>query len=122
MEITEILMMVVIGFWVYIPAMLPNSNAALIGGGTPVDFGKSWKGQRILGDGKTWRGFIGGALSGVLIGILMIGISVLCGSEDHWGFGPSWADNIGLLFCMSFGSLIGSRLLYGRFCSIYTLP
>lgn len=110
MEITEILMMVVIGFWVYIPAMLPNSNAALIGGGTPVDFGKSWKGQRILGDGKTWRGFIGGALSGVLIGILMIGISVLCGSEDHWGFGPSWADNIGLLFCMSFGSLIGDMM------------
>lgn len=110
MDFIEILKAVLIGFWVFIPAMLPNSNAALIGGHKPVDFGKSWRGVRILGDGKTWRGFIGGALSGVLVGILMIGLSVLCGSEDHWGFGPSWVDNIGLLFCLSFGALIGDMM------------
>ena len=29
---------------------------------TPIDFGKSWRGKRILGDNKTWRGLIFGTL------------------------------------------------------------
>ena len=110
MDIVDILLMIVVGIWVFAPAMLSNSNAALIGGHAPVDFGKSWRGKRILGDGKTWRGFIGGALASVVVGIVMVWISILFGSENHWGFGPSWSENIGLLFCMSFGALIGDML------------
>ena len=110
MDIVDILLMIVVGIWVFAPAMLSNSNAALIGGHAPVDFGKSWRGKRILGDGKTWRGFIGGALASVVVGIIMVWISILFGSENHWGFGPSWSENIGLLFCMSFGALIGDML------------
>lgn len=110
MDIVDILLMIVVGIWVFAPAMLSNSNAALIGGHAPVDFGKSWRGKRILGDGKTWRGFIGGALASVVVGIVMVWISILFGSENHWGFGSSWSENIGLLFCMSFGALIGDML------------
>lgn len=110
MVVSDVLVMIAVGIWVFIPAMVPNTAAALIRGTVPVDFGRSIGGARILGDGKTWRGFIGGALFGVALGLLMVWLSSLCGSEDHWGFGPSWNDNVGLLFCLAFGSLIGDMI------------
>ena len=39
----------------------------------PVDFGKSWRGKRIFGDHKTWRGFIVGTLVGGLTAVLQMG-------------------------------------------------
>jgi CDP-2,3-bis-(O-geranylgeranyl)-sn-glycerol synthase len=60
-------------FWIMVPAYLPNSAAAVFGGGTPVDFGKTAKdGRRILGDGKTWWGLAGGILAGIAVGLLQI--------------------------------------------------
>ena len=109
MDIMEIVTSILICIWVFIPAMVPNSTAVICGRGTPVDFGKTLKGKRILGDGKTWRGLIGGTLSGVILGLLMIGLSSLFGSTDYWGFGPFW-DNVGILFCLSFGALFGDML------------
>ena len=45
--------------WLILPAYVANASAVLVGGGTPVDFGKNWRdGKRILGDGKTWRGLL----------------------------------------------------------------
>ncbi|MEM6997988.1 MAG: CDP-archaeol synthase [Patescibacteria group bacterium] len=37
---------------------------------TPLDFGKSWRGIRIFGQNKTWRGLLSGALVGALIGLI----------------------------------------------------
>ena len=51
--------------WAMLPAYVPNSAAAVFGGGTPIDFGKTCgDGRRIFGDGKTHRGFFGGVLCG----------------------------------------------------------
>lgn len=40
---------------------------------TPIDFGKSWRGKRLLGNNKTWRGLVFGtamaALTALLIGL-----------------------------------------------------
>ena len=108
-EIIDVLQIMVIGFWLFIPAMVPNSAAAVTGrfGKTKMDFGRSWKGKRIFGDGKSWAGFFGGALIGVVIGLIMIGIAALFGdTDDYWGFGPFWT-NVGVLFCLAFGSLLG---------------
>jgi len=59
--------------WIMIPAYVPNSAAALFGGGTPIDFGRTWSdGRRVFGAGKTYRGFFGGVLSGVLAGLAEI--------------------------------------------------
>lgn len=56
-----------------LPAYVPNSAAAAVGGGVPIDGGRCWSdGRRILGDGKTIRGFIGGVLCGCLVGGLQI--------------------------------------------------
>ncbi len=62
-----------LAFWIMIPAYVPNSAAAVLGGGRSIDGGRNWSdGRRIFGEGKTWRGFIGGVLSGIIFGILLI--------------------------------------------------
>lgn len=64
---------IVIGLWVMLPAYLPNSFAAIFGGGRPIDGGKTMKdGRRVLGDGKTWRGFFAGIFLGFLTGMTEI--------------------------------------------------
>ena len=56
-------------FWLIIPAYIANGCAVLVGGGTAIDFGKTYKdGRRILGDGKTWRGLFLGSLLGMIGG------------------------------------------------------
>ncbi|MBI4362178.1 MAG: CDP-2,3-bis-(O-geranylgeranyl)-sn-glycerol synthase [Euryarchaeota archaeon] len=67
--------------WLALPAYLPNSAAVLVGGGTPIDFGRKWRdGKRITGDGKTFRGFFGGAACGGALGLLL---NLLA---PRWGF------------------------------------
>ena len=56
-----------------LPAYVPNPVAALLGGGSPIDAGKNYSdGNRILGDGKTWRGLFAGILAGILTGFVLI--------------------------------------------------
>lgn len=73
--------------WIMLPAYLPNPIAALCGGGTPIDLGRTYRdGRRILGDGKTIRGFIIGIGSGILAGLLQIAIQSdgrLSGFPEH---------------------------------------
>ena len=109
MSAAEIAVMLLVGVWVFVPALLPNSAAVVFGGGTPVDFGRSWRGKRILGDGKTWRGFFGGAFSGIVLGLIMIGAAWLADSPDLWGYGTV-ADGIGIVVCLAVGSLLGDML------------
>ena len=63
-----------------LPAFFANASPTILGKGTtlngPIDGGRFWKGNeelgRLLGDGKTIRGFIGGTLTGTLISPLVI--------------------------------------------------
>ena len=98
--------------WLVLPAYIANGSALLIGGGTPIDFGKNWKdGRRILGDGKTWYGLIFGAFVGMTGGF---GLSVAAkyisqsdfsflGLNDFTGF-PLMILIIGSI---CFGALLG---------------
>jgi len=73
MDTVFVITALISALWIMIPAYLPNSAAALFGGGQPMDMGKNWHdSRRILGDGKTWRGFFGGVLSGIFAGIVLI--------------------------------------------------
>ncbi|MFH0862183.1 MAG: CDP-2,3-bis-(O-geranylgeranyl)-sn-glycerol synthase [Candidatus Altiarchaeota archaeon] len=63
--------------WFILPAYVANSMAINVSGitflkrfSTPIDFGRSWGGKRLLGDGKTWRGLIGGISFAVLCALL----------------------------------------------------
>jgi CDP-2,3-bis-(O-geranylgeranyl)-sn-glycerol synthase len=57
-----------------LPIYVANSSPVVLGGGEPLDFGISLRdGERLLGSGKTVRGFIGGALAGTFAaGILSL--------------------------------------------------
>jgi CDP-2,3-bis-(O-geranylgeranyl)-sn-glycerol synthase len=62
--------------WIMLPAYIPNPVAALLGGGTPIDFGRNYSdGNRIFGDGKTFRGLFSGVIAGIITGILLIWLS-----------------------------------------------
>jgi CDP-2,3-bis-(O-geranylgeranyl)-sn-glycerol synthase len=55
----------------FVPAYLANMAPVLARGhcewlALPIDHGRSWRGRRILGDHKTWRGIVAGLLAGVL--------------------------------------------------------
>ncbi|MDR1405077.1 MAG: CDP-2,3-bis-(O-geranylgeranyl)-sn-glycerol synthase [Candidatus Methanoplasma sp.] len=106
MDIVGVIAIMFGGLWLFIPAMLPNSAAAAVGGGTKVDFGRSWRGKRIFGDGKTWRGLFGGIFAGVAAGLIMIGAASIWDPGNYWGFGPFWS-NVGILFCLSSGAILG---------------
>ncbi len=70
-----ILFSLVSALWIMLPAYLPNSAAAVLGGGRPIDGGRTFRdGKRIFGDGKTWRGFLLGIMAGIFIGLVEIGV------------------------------------------------
>ena len=103
---------ILIVLWVMGPAYIANSVAVLTGGRYPIDQGKiSSDGNRILGDGKTWSGLLGGTLGGIIFGILLdagdsrMALEQLTGEEYEkslWGSNP-----ILVFFLLSFGALLG---------------
>ena len=99
-------------FWIIIPAYIANASAVLVGGGTPIDFGKNWRdGKRILGDGKTWRGLISGTFIGMTAGFgLVVAASYISSSEYHYleltNF-EGFPVMIPIIFSICFGALLG---------------
>jgi len=63
-----------------------------------MDLGKEIGGKRVLGDGKTWRGFIGGGSLGGVMGLLI---------NQAGGF---YSGYLLLPFALSFGSMFGDLL------------
>lgn len=57
---------------ILLPALVANPTPVLVKGKRPIDSGMMWiDGRRLLGDGKTWEGFIAGIISGAVIGFLL---------------------------------------------------
>ena len=63
--------LVATAFWAMLPAYVPNNAAVLAGGGRPIDGGREWRGARVLGDGKTWRGTAVGTAAGVALALVL---------------------------------------------------
>ncbi|HUL39430.1 MAG TPA: CDP-2,3-bis-(O-geranylgeranyl)-sn-glycerol synthase [Methanomassiliicoccales archaeon] len=102
----DALQSIAVGIWVFLPALVPNSAAVLFGGGAPIDKGRTWKGKRVLGDGKTWRGLIGGVLSGVLVGYVQLLMTTPSDGGDYLGYGPM-PQAAGIIVVLALGSLLG---------------
>jgi len=106
-------LIIIQAIWAMLPAYLANPAAVLVGGGTPIDFGKNWRdGRRILGNGKTWRGLFGGAFLGMCIGFIQIGIVRFTNIKYLTDFSIPGSDFgfIGLLFTLSFGAMLGDAI------------
>jgi CDP-2,3-bis-(O-geranylgeranyl)-sn-glycerol synthase len=94
-----------------LPAYLPNSFAAVFGGGRPIDGGRTLKdGRRILGDGKTYRGLFAGIFFGVLTGSLQTWLN--SGGLEIFGiempaFGQDYLSAFKVIFALACGSLFG---------------
>jgi len=102
--------------WIITPAYIANASAVIVGGGLPIDFGKTWRdGNRILGDGKTWQGLVSGSFIGMTTGF---GLSIVAkyaalnddfsflGLNDFMGF----PFMIPIIFSLCFGALIGDMV------------
>ncbi|MBL7169417.1 MAG: CDP-archaeol synthase [Candidatus Aenigmarchaeota archaeon] len=60
--------------WFILPLYIANMTPSFVKKinflNYPIDFGKSLKGQRILGDHKTWRGLVLGTLMGGIFALI----------------------------------------------------
>ncbi len=95
--------------WLLLPAYTPNNFAVLFGGGTPIDLGKTFiDGKRILGDGKTIRGFVAGVLGGVLVAHLQLLIERFLGFKIYSSL--PYPQFLQLVFLLAFGAMFGDAL------------
>lgn len=73
--------------------------AVLWGGGTPIDLGRKFRdGKRMLGDGKTYNGFIGGVFGGIVMGVGQNIIAPCLGLPPF---------TIPALICLPMGAIMG---------------
>ena len=96
--------------WIMMPAYLANTIAVITGGRFPIDQGKKLgDGNRILGDGKTWSGLLGGTIGGIIVGYVQLNfgtsfIDSIAGTNNE----TLWGDTPFLIFfLLAFGALFG---------------
>lgn len=101
--------------WFFLPAGLANGAPVLASKlpflkkfKTPIDYGAHYRGKRILGNNKTWRGLLAGILTAIITVVIQVYI------YNHWSFvrDISLIDysslNPWLLgFLLGFGALFG---------------
>jgi CDP-2,3-bis-(O-geranylgeranyl)-sn-glycerol synthase len=108
MALADVALAAGLAFWFLLPAHAANPMAVVFGGGTPVDFGRTLRdGRRLFGDGKTWRGFVGGIASGFVLGLILHAIGVLASPRLSFG---EWPGVLGILIILPFGALVGDLL------------
>ena len=82
-----------------LPAYIANMFPVISNGKHPIDFEKKFKGERILGDGKTIEGgFVGivtGTLAGITLSYLMLGNEMSLPLAFMLSFGAIFGDSVG---------------------------
>ncbi len=100
LEIINFFGTIFMAMWLMMPAYIANPMAVVFGGGTPVDMELKWHdGQRILGGGKTIRGFVGGTACGIAAGLFQIYAASV--------FDIPVVPTITAVITLSFGALLG---------------
>jgi CDP-2,3-bis-(O-geranylgeranyl)-sn-glycerol synthase len=99
-------------FWIVIPIYVANASAVIVGGGAPIDFGKTLKdGHRVLGDGKTWRGLLAGTFLGMTAGFGLVVAAKYLNTSEYAFLGVTDFEGfpmmILILFSLCFGALTG---------------
>jgi len=110
-------------FFIMFPAYVSGSAAVLFKGKVPMDLGRSWRGKRLFGDGKTWEGFFWGGLTGVFAGsmqqlfVTFSGKPYLDAFNIHFKgtFDPGLQalmtpGSFAVIICLSYGGLLGDLI------------
>jgi CDP-2,3-bis-(O-geranylgeranyl)-sn-glycerol synthase len=99
--------------WIILPAYAANGLVPLVGlrkGLHPIDGGRSFRGGRILGDGKSWEGLILGAVIGMVIGI----VEMLAFPYLPWGASPVPLEIVAMTpllgFLIGLGAMVGDAV------------
>lgn len=106
-------MTVLTALWLMLPAYLSNMLPVFVGGGPPIDMGRTWRdGRRILGDGKTWRAIVLAPLLAVslTLGLQWLALNTAWGTTygfPAWGTWPAWAI---LAYALALGALVGDAV------------
>lgn len=92
----------------FLPAGVANMSPVLVNKipyinqwHTPIDFGKSFRGKRIFGDNKTWRGLIIGSLMGGITAVLVSKLN----ANTVGTLAPFWTG-----FALGAGALLGDAI------------
>ncbi len=104
-------------FWVFLPAGIANmvpTFAAKIpvikNWNTPIDLWGKYKGGRILGDNKTWRGIVFGTLVGGLVGLIQYKLILPSQTSSFYIFVATASMGFGALFGDVVESFVKRRL------------
>jgi CDP-2,3-bis-(O-geranylgeranyl)-sn-glycerol synthase len=80
MELNTVLIVLAQIGWLFLPAGFANMAPVLFKRipvlSTPVDFGRTFRGKRITGDHKTYRGIVSGVLFATIVAYVQMKISV----------------------------------------------
>lgn len=97
--------------WFILPAYIANSAAVDVAGvpglkkwTTPVDFGKTWRGKRLFGDGKTWRGLVCGVIAAAIAGYVQ---------GEYQGWAVENISHTAIQQSLTLGFLLGLGALSG---------
>jgi len=100
----------VFAWWILFPAYAANMFPPLAKGKRPIDFGKTFFGKRVLGNGKTFEGFAIGLLAGFLIGALETATYPAL-NEYALSWGVSMPEmNLFIGFMIALGALCGDLM------------
>lgn len=98
---------VVVALWAMLPAYVPNNAAVLLGGGPPIDGGREWRGRRLLGDGKTWRGTAAGIAVGLAVALLLNAVQPTATASTGFEL-PAFPRRVAL--ALAAGAMLGDIL------------
>ncbi len=114
-EIINVILLIISAIIFILPAYVANGSALVFGGGTPLDMGKTLKdGRRLIGDGVTWKGFIGGVIAGTIMGVILGLIGQFTGiTINQFSFG---AINTVVYGDILSGLILGFLLAFGALC------
>lgn len=95
--------------WLLLPSYVPNNFAVVFGGGRPIDLGRKFiDGARLLGDGKTIRGFVAGGVGGLVVAHIQLLIENLLNFNIYSSV--VYTSFLGIAIGLAFGALIGDMV------------
>ena len=112
-------MIILFALWFFLPAAFANASpvfAAIIPGlkklDQPIDFGKTFRGKRLLGKNKTIRGVLIGTIVGALTGLVQFLLYSNLNWFDSIVRGIDYSDPIVIALggSMGFGALFGDAV------------